>query len=163
MPAPTIKFEHLTSLTREQLDAHPVHRNLAEALERWRQCHLDLSEYLFTHSGNEMRMFVFAKKLPFGMYDVKTYAFPVEHDFVEAAGHHINFPGTEEARRRIANLRKLKRGDEVVDATLAYLKVTKPDTHWELTCTGDELTEAWGLEKAAPQTPRKVGHLTVIK
>lgn len=169
MPALTIKFEHLTNQTREQLKSHPVHKDTPEALERWTQYHPELSVYLFRESGNGMRMFVFAKQLPFGLYDVKTYAFPVKHDFVEAAGRHINFPGTKEARRRIANLRKLKRGDEVVEATFAYLKVAEPDMFWELTCTEAELMEGWGLAEEAPKTPqmpkvpRKVGHLTVIK
>lgn len=169
MPALTIKFEHLTYQTREELESHPVHRTLPQALERWEQYHPDLSEYLFRESGNGMRMFVFARKLPFGLYDVRTYAFPVKHDFVEAAGRHINFPGTKEARRRIANLRKLKRGDEVVEAALVYLKVAEPDMHWELTSTEAELMEGWGLAKEAtkapqtPKKPRKVGHLTVIK
>jgi hypothetical protein len=169
MPALTIKFEHLTNQTREELESHPVHRSLPEALERWEQYHPELCVYLFREFSDGMRMFVFAKKLPFGLYDVKTYAFPVKHDFVDAAGRFVNFPGTKEARRRIANLRKLKRGDEVVEATMAYLKVAEPDMHWELTSTEAELMEGWGLAEEAPKkpqtpkTPRKVGHLTVIK
>lgn len=169
MPALTIKFEHLTNHTREQLEAHPVHSDLSEALERWAQYHPELSVYLFRKSDNGLRMFVFAQKQPFGLYDVRTYAFPLKHDFVEAAGRYNGLRQAKEARRRMANLRKLKCGDEVVEATLAYLKVTEPQMHWDLTSTEAEWMASWRVDDESPQMPqppqtlRKVGHLTVIK
>jgi hypothetical protein len=163
MPAPTIKFEHLISHTREQLEDHAVLSDLPTALERSAQYNGNLSIYFFRKSRNGTRIFVFARKLPFGLYDVRTYSLPVEHDFVEAAGRYHGLLEAQEARRRIATLRKLKRGDEVVEATLAYLKATEPQMHWDLTRSETELMASWIVEEKTPQAPRKVRHLTIVK
>jgi len=107
--------------------------------------------------------YTFAYRLPFGLFEVRRYEFPLKYNFLTIMGKFARPHSTAKAKKAMVELRRFARGDDLVDRTLEYLRVTDNERYLDLTRSEEERFGELPDESEALGEPRQVGHLLVIK
>lgn len=107
--------------------------------------------------------YTFAYRLPFGLFEVRRYKFPLKYNFLSIMGRFALPRSTADAKKAMVALRRFARGGDLVDRTLEFLKATDNERYLDLTRSEEERFGAPPDESEALGEPRQVGHLLVIK
>lgn len=165
MPAPTIRLiASYDNATLEQLLAQPT--STIESLVRYLESHPERTHEMNCTGGvggyggigdKRVCVYVFAQRLPFRLFRARCYVFPDELNFLGQLGKSVYLEHrAEKAHSSMARLRKLARGNALVDLTLEYLQVCHPKRYeWLNAGPGYEDPDAL-YEDAPPSTRPKL-------
>ncbi len=158
MPAPVIQLEHHERATAEQLEALMHLAWVPRAMKREPERKVFLSTL-----ATDPSTYTFAYRLPFGLFEVRRYKFPLKYNFLSIMGRFALPRSTADAKKAMVALRRFARGGDLVDRTLEFLKATDNERYLDLTRSEEERFGAPPDESEALGEPRQVGHLLVIK
>lgn len=135
MPVPTIRlvvsYENATAeqlLSQQDNSIKGLTRSLERSPERTHALHY--TGGIGGHGGigsPRVCAYVLGERLPSRLYRAWYYVFPDELNFLSQLGEGAYLePRAQKAQASMARLRKLSHGNELVDLTLGFLKVTRP-------------------------------------